>query len=78
MKRKKLKEKILAHGEVSGHYHGVTVDVYEREDGVKEFDGPTVITHQEHKPITIPAKEMAAAQVVEFDHLSGMSRPVQD
>lgn len=77
MKRKKLKERVLAHGEVSGHAHRVSVDVYEH-NGVKEFAGATTIVHEEHKPITLPDKKWASAQVLEFDHLAQMSRPVQD
>lgn len=77
MKKRKLKERVLAHGE-SGHAHRVTVDVYEREDGVKEFEGSVTVTHEEHKPIILPDRKWNSAQVIEFDHLSRMSRPVQD
>ena len=78
MKRKKLKEPILAEGEHTGHAHRVTTEVYEREDGVREFAGETTITHEEHRPITIPGGEWCSARVQEFDHLEGMLRTVRD
>lgn len=78
MKLKKNKDKALAYGEVTGHMHRATVDVWEREDGAKEFKGPTTITHEEHKPVKLPGKEMVSDIVVEFDHLKQMERKVID
>lgn len=76
--RKLIKDKCLAYGEVTGHAHRVDVDVYEREDGVREFDGSTTVIHEEHKPLVIPDGKWASAQVLEMDHLSQMVNPVKD
>ena len=78
MNQTKIKGRILASGEVTGHAHRADVDVYLNADGTREFDGPAIVSHEEHGPITLPAKEFASAQVREFDYLQQMSRPVQD
>lgn len=79
MRTNKSKENVLAYGEVTGHSHKVDVDVFDTDDPkVKEFDGATVVHHEEHKPIILPNKEWASSQVNEMDHLSGMVNPVQD
>lgn len=77
-KLKKNKDRALAYGEVTGHMHRATVDVFEHDNGVREFDGETTITHEEHKPVKLPSKEWASDQVVEFDYLAKMERKVQD
>lgn len=69
---------ILAEGEVTGHKHRVTVDVMEREDGVREFEGATIITHEEHKPVPLPNRKWNSAIVVETDHLANETRRVVD
>lgn len=81
MKKQKLnknKDKALAYGEVTGHMHRVEVDVYELDNGGREFKGATTITHEEHKPITIPNKKWESGIVLEFDHLAQMERRVID
>ena len=78
MKRTKRNDRVLAYGEHTGHKHAVTVDVYEREDGLCEFTGPTPLTHEEHGPITIPDGKWVSGQVQEFDHLDNQLRTVQD
>jgi hypothetical protein len=78
MKKVKAKENVLAYGEATGHSHRVTVDVYEREDGLREFSGSTRITHEEHKPIEIPAGNWCSGIVQEYDHVSKKLRNVQD
>lgn len=78
MKRQKSKDRCLAYGEVTGHAHRVDADVYLGENGTREFDGAATITHEEHKPIEVPAGKYASAQVLEFDHLSQMQNPVRD
>ena len=75
---KKRKERVLAWGEHTGHKHAVTVDVYEREDGLCEFGGATTITHEEHRPVVIPDGKWVSGQVQEFDHLEQHLRTVQD
>ena len=78
MQRKKISERVLAYGEHTGHAHRVTVEVYERADGVREFEGGTTVTHEEHAPITIPDGQWCSGQVQEFDHLEQQLRTVQD
>lgn len=78
MKKKLNKDGALAYGEVTGHSHRVDVDVYEYEDGLREFDGETTVTHEEHKPVSLPDAEYFSDQVVEHDHLNKMERKVQD
>ena len=68
----------LAEGEVTGHAHRVQVQVMEREDGLREFEGATIVTHEEHKPITLPAHRWVSAQVTEVDHLTEQTRRVAD
>lgn len=69
---------ILAEGEVTGHKHRVTVQVLERADGVRVFEGATTVTHEEHKPITLPARKWNSAKVVEMDHVAQAIRQVAD
>lgn len=74
---KKCKEKVLAYGEVTGHKHAVTVDVYE-DDKCKYFRGSTTVTHEEHKPIEIPEGKWCSGQVMEYDHFAEEARQVHD
>lgn len=69
---------ILANGELTGHTHRVTVQVMERDDGVREFEGATDVIHEEHKVITLPARKWNSAPVVERDFLTDMERQVRD
>lgn len=72
---------ILAEGEVTGHYHAVQDEIQLIEkDGVlyiKASDKFT-ITHEEHKPITIPAGDYEVGRVSEYDHFSEEARKVAD
>jgi hypothetical protein len=77
-KLKKVKGNCLAEGETTGHAHRVQVAVMEREDGVRLFDGETVVTHEEHKEIKLPNKQWASDKVKEFDYVSEMERKVID
>lgn len=76
--RKRIQNNVLADGEVTGHAHRVDVPVFEGPDSTREFEGSTTVTHEEHKPIVLPDKEWASAQVIETDHLRRLQRPVQD
>lgn len=78
--KKKLDKRILAEGEATGHAHRVGVDVYEDDKfpGVLFFDGKTTVTHEEHKPITLPDKKWASGKVREYDHFAEEARNVQD
>lgn len=69
---------ILAEGETTGHKHRVTVQVLEREDGIRVFEGATTVTHEEHKPITLPARKWNSAQGVEYDHIRDLERTIKD
>ena len=78
--KKKLKDKVLAEGEATGHAHRVGVDVYEDDDfpGLKFFSGETTITHEQHKPVALPKKAWVSGGVQEYDHAKEESRRVQD
>ncbi|MFA5439777.1 hypothetical protein [Dehalococcoides sp.] len=69
---------ILADGELTGHAHRVTVQVMEREDGVREFEGETTVTHEEHKPVKLPHLAWNSAKVNEYDYYAEMAREVRD
>ena len=69
---------VLAEGEVTGHKHRVEVAVIERPDGIRIFDGATKVTHEEHKPITLPKEKWASGKVQEFDHSEQIVRNVTD
>ena len=68
----------LAEGEMTGHAHRVQVAVMEREDGVREFTGPTTVIHEEHKPVVLPARKWNSAQKTEHDFFLDMERQVRD
>lgn len=76
--KKKLDDKVLAYGEVTGHAHRVTVDVYEDEKKLRYFEGETIVTHEEHKPISLPNKEWVSGRVLEYDHFAEEARNVAD
>jgi len=79
---KKLNESVLAEGEVTGHAHRLpsTVDVFEADNGEREFCTETAIplTHEEHGEITIPPGDYSSDKVVEYDHFSEQARKVAD
>ena len=75
---KRIKDNMLAEGEVTGPSHRVQVAVMEREDGVRVFQGATTVTHEEHKPITLPARKWNSDKVVEYDYFQEMERKVVD
>jgi len=84
---KKLKKPILAEGEKTGHCHILndnTIEVFEREDGIREFllKKQTEVQHQEHLPITIPINtepiKFQSGIVQEYDHFTEESKRVRD
>jgi len=78
-KREKLDQAILAHGEHTGHYHeahGDGVALY--DDGVLEAPHGANVTHQEHKPVTIPPGVYDRLIVQEYDHFAEEARNVAD
>ena len=76
--KKEVKTGTLGEGELTGHAHRVQVKVIEREDGVREFEGPTTVTHEEHKPIELTPRKWNSDKVIETDHLTKMERRVVD
>lgn len=64
---------VLAEGEATGHHHRVTVAVMEREDKLREFEGPTIVTHEEHTAIELPRRKYISAKVIEVDYLAAMA-----
>lgn len=84
---KKLKDNVLALGEVTGHFHaanGSGVAVFAGEDsdvgGTKLLDAPEgcTVTHQEHGPITLPPGKFEVRIVKEYDHFAEEARQVTD
>ena len=73
---------VLAEGEATGHAHVIAddgVELYER-DGVLYLsvkNGATV-THEEHKPVTLPAGDFIVRKVREYDHFEEEAREVRD
>lgn len=62
---------ILAHGEVTGHFHGIKNRVamfYSNEAGERFLDlsKPCDLTHQEHATITIPPGKYRVIQQREY------------
>lgn len=79
---KKKQGKTLAYGEATGHHHSVLEDdvtLYE-EDGVLylKAEKEVSVTHQEHKPITVPAGEWRVGIVQEYDPFEEEARNVRD
>lgn len=80
---KKLDHNHLAEGEVTGHFHaaeGATLYADPANDDTIIMDAKpgTVIRHQEHKPIAIPAGIYDCHKVVEFDPFSEEAKEVRD
>lgn len=80
--KKKLDRPVLAEGEMTGHAHLLDgpVEVWEVDGLLREFSltEPTSLTHQEHKTITLPARELMSGRALEFDHFAEEARTVQD
>lgn len=78
-KRTQLERAILAHGEVTGHYHEAQGDgVALFDDGVLEAPHGATVTHQEHAPITLPPGIYDRSIVLEYDHFAEEARHVAD
>jgi hypothetical protein len=83
---------VLAKGEATGHAHAINMsnlpsDVVVTSYGANGWDnvdllgikgGDVVLTHEEHKPITLPPGNYEVSIVREFDHLAGRARNVWD
>jgi hypothetical protein len=80
---KKIEGNVLALGEFTGHHHtavGQGVAVFETETGERYMEAPNgaTITHEEHKPIDVPAGEYNRKIVVEVDPFAEEVRQVRD
>jgi hypothetical protein len=75
-------DSVIAEGEATGHAHRLAVktDVYERDDGVREFsiERDTDLIHEEHDVITLPAQEYESGIVREYDYFEEEARQVMD
>ena len=76
---------VLAEGETTGHYHGISEDgvaLLECPKGkryVKNSNSHSVnLTHQEHKPITVDPGIWEIRIVREYDYFQEMERKVVD
>ena len=72
---------IVARGEATGHAHRILDDVRALVDGDTMFikaDKPFTVTHEEHKPVTIPVGIWQVGRVLEYDHFTEEARHVQD
>jgi len=77
--RKRLDHAILAHGEVTGHYHeahGAGVAFY--DNGLLEAPNGAEVTHQEHAPVVLPPGDYMRSIVQEYDHFAEEARNVAD
>ena len=79
---KKLKESVLAEGEVTGHAHRLpeNVEVFESDAGERSFSVQTEVplSHEEHGCILIPPGDYVSDKVVEYDHFAEQARRVAD
>jgi hypothetical protein len=83
---------VLAKGEATGHAHAIDMSNLPSNVVVTTFGsdwrnnvdllgikgGDVVLTHEEHKPITLPPGNYEVSIVREFDHLAGRARNVWD
>jgi hypothetical protein len=77
---------VIAEGEATGHHHviaanGASMLVLEkngRNDFYLEVTEPVTITHDEHKPLTIPTGVYKIGRVKEYDYFAEMERRVVD
>jgi hypothetical protein len=75
--------KILAEGEVTGHLHAVTegdVQLFEKAGilYMKVNSETATITHNEHKPVTVPKGIYTNRKVREYDIFTEQEREVRD
>lgn len=73
---------VIAEGEATGHHHVITdkdATLWELKDDLYlEVEFPVTITHDEHKPLTIPEGVYHVGQVKEYDYFQEMERRVID
>ena len=74
---------VLAEGEATGHAHAITdvaeCELYTLADALFVKCGTAVtVTHEEHKPITLPAGVWRVSIVREYDHFQEEARRIID
>ena len=72
---------ILAEGEATGHAHAVAddIDVFESDEALYCLaQAPFTVTHDEHKPITVPSGAYQIRRVRVYDHFSEEAMAVAD
>jgi hypothetical protein len=73
---------VLAEGEATGHAHRVPVQVerdWQTQCRYFTTEDDTIVTHEEHGPIALPARrKMASGIVREMDHVQMRLHPVAD
>lgn len=73
---------VLAEGEVTGHFHVVEDDEAELiqmgEKMLLKLEKQAILTHNEHKPITLDAGIYEVGRINEYDYFSKMVRKVVD
>lgn len=82
----KRHSEVLAEGEATGHAHKVApidlsnVDVFVAGNGELycEAKKQFTVTHEEHKPITLPKGKYKVRRVLEYDHFAEEARQVRD
>lgn len=84
---KKLDHLVLARGEATGHSHRITTGTATLYQGpgmgqanlLLEVSSDTAtLTHEEHKPITLPKGIWEVRIVREYDHFNEIAREVRD
>jgi hypothetical protein len=79
---KQTGREILYSGEATNHHHRVSsgsFDIYtDKAKLILRCITECIVTHEEHKPITLPPGIWELDQVREYDHLKQMERKVVD
>jgi hypothetical protein len=80
---KATKDKIVEHGEVTGHAHrlnGNGATIFKAQNGIRYLKvvRPTDLSHEEHHTRTIPPGTYEIRRTRETDHMSGVIRQVAD
>ena len=83
VKGEKLNHLTLAEGEATGHHHSITSGVgqlimMDKIMHLQIFSDTAVLTHQEHKPITVSKGNYRIGIVQEYDHFEEEARRVAD
>lgn len=82
-KFERVKDRILARGEVTGHMHEVTTGdavLYRNADKliVDVLSDTATVTHQEHGPMVLPKGQHEVHIVKEYDHFAEEAKRVAD